>query len=585
MTHRFGLRLAAFMAAAFFSGAAAAAPEYFPITPAREAATVTVTGRDLTIEDVVAVARHGARVQLSAEAKQRQAETYDLVNRGAAQGVTIYLFNRSPGFLRDVVRFEGDPLSPENRAALEARALAGYRSGVNYGDFPEMAQEDVVRAIMLVHLSQLTFRPASAGLTEQLVAMLNNRVTPVMRSRGGTGLAQGPASSAISAAIVGAGEAYHHGVRMPAEDALRAAGMAPYQPHPSDDALGASNQDVAGMSALLVHDARQLLEWTDLTYAIDLNGMNSSLTPLFTPVQQNRPFPWINWVQARVLDMVRGSYLFELDPTRSVQDPTSLRASYVRGGSAWQKWAELKSDVELQMNGSDGNPASRAGVAPGDAWELSTPWALQYYVQPEGDRKGGFIFSNGNWDPYPLGDSIEGFTISLSNLLVAVMLRQERFENTFFTKVKAHEVLGWADDGGGIPPLWNANHEVWQRIQGLINPLPPEGYSSDPEWVQDLAPQTLFKVERAVRAVEEGWKLIGADLVSGARWMDVRKAQDPGRTFGAAPTAAVAAFRQVLPLQPRQRSYDGPPPRAVATEFIRTTPAATFYPAGPPMPE
>jgi histidine ammonia-lyase len=582
---RLYVALALAACAVSWAGQAAAAPEYFPIAPTMTDRMVTVTGKDLTIEQVVQVARYGAQVQLSPEAKQRQADVYAMLNQGAAEGIPIYLFNRNPGFLRAQVRFSGDPLSPENRATLEAQALAGYRGGQYTGHGDEIANEDVVRAIMLVVMSQNTFRAASPGLTETLAAMLNKRVTPVMMSRGGTGQAQGPAVGNINAVMVGAGEAYFQGVRMPAAEALQKAGIAPFRPHPSDNALGATNSDVAGMSALLVHDARQLLEWMDLAYAMDLNGMNSSLTPLFLPVQNNRPFPWINWQSKRVLDMLRGSYLFEADDTRLIQDPESLRASYVRQGSTWQKWAALRDDVLIQMNGSDGNPAAVADAKPTDSWELSTPWAMQYYVKAEGGRgKPGFVFSNGNWDPYPLGDTIEGFTISLANSIVAVMLRQERFESTFFTTVKAHEVLGFADDAGGIPPLWNYNHEVYQRIQGLINPVPPEGYSSDPEWVQDLDAETLFKVERAVKAVEESWRLVANDVVSGARWMDVRKKQDPSRQFGAAPTAAVAALRQVLPLAPRQRAWSPTSPARVALQFVKNTPASTFYPAGPPMP-
>lgn len=568
-------------------GTATAAPEYRPIEPTMESAVVTITGHDLTIDQVVQVARYGAKVRLSEEAMQRQADIYALLNEAAAEGVPIYGFNRRWGFLRDQVRFTGDPRSPENRVILEQQALASYQGGQHYGEGPEIDREDVVRAIMLVYTSQRTFRAASPESTQLLVDMLNNRVTPVMQSRGGTGQAQGPASPNIGAAMVGHGEAYYHGERMAASEALRNAGLQPFRPHPSDAALGATNSDVAGMSALLVHDARRLLDWIDLTYAIDLNGLNSSLTPLFLPVQRNRPYPWINWVSRRVLNMLRGSFLFEMDPNRVIQDPESMRAGYVREGAAWRAWKWLHDDVVIQMNGSDGNPAQVANVKPEDSWELSTPWAMQYYVDGRTRDEGthGFIFSNANWDPYPLGNSLEAFTIALANLNILVLMRQERFESTFHTRAEAHEVLGWDDDGGGIPRIWNSNHESWQRIQGWINPVPPEGYSSDPEYVQDLDAETLFKVERAVKVVRESWKLVANDLLSGARWMDVRKAQDPNRTFGPAPTKAVAALRRVVPLEPRRRMLDPETPTEKAIRFIQTTPATDFITDDPPMPE
>ena len=66
--------------------------------------------------------------------------------------------------------------------------------------------------------------------------------------------------------------------------------------------------------------------------------------------------------------------------------------------------------------------------------------------------------------------------------------------------------------------------------------------------------------------------LIASDLSIAARWMDVRKAQDAKRKFGAAPTAAWQAFRKV---------GDGP---QEALAFVKSTPASVFYPLGPMMP-
>jgi len=97
----------------------------------------------------------------------------------------------------------------------------------------------------------MTYLAASPQLLQMSVDLLNNQITPVVRERGGTGQAQGPASSNIQAALVGAGEVYYKGTRMPAADALKKAGLKPIKPHPSDSALGATNSDTAGMAALM----------------------------------------------------------------------------------------------------------------------------------------------------------------------------------------------------------------------------------------------------------------------------------------------------------------------------------------------
>ncbi len=583
-TKRLPFAASACLAALALAAAAQAAPDYHPIDPKLATKTITLTGHDLTIEQVVEVARYGAKVALSPEARQRAQDGFELMNEGAAEGMSIYLFNRGAGAQRETVTFTGDPMSAENRPKLEARALAGFRNGARSGYGPEFSREETVRAIMLVRANQMTYLPASPGLMQGSIDLLNADITPVMRTRAGTGEAQGPAAGPINAALVGAGEVYYHGQRMPAADALDKAGLKPIQPAPGDSTLGTVNADVAGQSALLVANAQDFLNWVDLAYAIDLDGMNSSVTPLFQPVQQRRPYPWINWDAARTLEMLKGGYLFGEDKARIIQDPESLRAGYVRQGAAWEEWANLRDAVVIQMNGSEHNPAVKVGASPTDSWELNTPQALRYYVKGSAANhfKHGYIFSNANWDPYPLSNRLEAFSIALANLDVVIMLRQERFNSTFFTVVKAGDILPAAGVGafGGGGGAW-VNHEVWQTIQGLINPVPPEGYSADAENVEELDAESLFKVRRANEALDESWRLLASDLTIGARWMDVRKAQDPTRAFGAAPTAALAALRKSAPLQPAPGQST---PLAVL-EFIKATPASDFLPSTPPMPK
>ena len=114
-----------------------------------------------------------------------------------------------------------------------------------------------------------------------LLDLLNKRITPVVQSRGTLGEGDLAQLGNVGATMVGAGEAYFQGVRMRADQALKKAGLTPIQPFAADDnALTSSNAYATGQAALLVHDAKAALEWADLIYAIDLDGMNSSITPL-----------------------------------------------------------------------------------------------------------------------------------------------------------------------------------------------------------------------------------------------------------------------------------------------------------------
>jgi histidine ammonia-lyase len=563
--------------------------EYRAIHATLQDATITLTGHDLTAEQVVDVARHGAQVRLSPEAQQRSLDAYGLLLEAQLEGVVMYGFNRNYGSGRSVVSLDGDPLSPDNKSKLEKLQLERFQAAPRGGYGPEVSDEEIVRAMMVVRANNMSYEFASPQMTQMLQSLLNKRVTPVVQSRGTPGEADLSQLTAIGGTMVGAGEAYYQGVRMSAADALRKAGLHPIQPFAGDDyALDSSNAYATGIAALVVADARRQLEWADLIYAMDLDGMNSSVTPLSWPVQVNRPQKWLNWEAGRVLDMLKGSYLFKTDASRAVQDPESLRASAIRQGSAWLAWAHLRDAVLFQMNSSDHNPAVLVGMSPTDSWELATPQFMQYYVKggKYSNGKHGYIVSNANWDPYPLSNEIEAFTIALTNMAVAVEQRIQRFDSPFITGVKPSEILSQeqleasdrhAERNGAGPD------SLYADIAGLANPVSPKGNAGD-AGIADIQSESRIKITRAREAVAETMHLLGADLLTATYWMDLRNIQNPSRTFGQAPTDAWKAFRKLVPFQQDPGSRPDMPIASVAAQFLNDSPAAAFYPSVTPLP-
>jgi histidine ammonia-lyase len=560
---------------------------YESINPTAADTTITLTGRDLTIPQVIAIARGGAKVALSAEATQRSADAYGLLLQGAAEGVTIYWFNRGCGDQRETIIFSGDPTTPENTALLRAQQMAAFREGATAGYGPELHEEALVRAMMAIRANTMTYDPASPQLTRMVIAMLNARITPVVQSRGTLGEGDLLPMSNIAAAMIGEGEAYYAGVRMPAAEALRAAGLAPLEPFGADCATFISTNAYAqAQVVLLVEDARALLNWADLAYAMVLLGMNSSVTPIAAPVQAMRPYPWLTWNAARILDMIKGSYLFDDDDTRLIQDPESIRASSQRQGSAWQSWADLRASVLLSINAADHNPAVLPGVTPEESWELSTPQFMKYHVKggPLSGGKSGYILSNANWDPYPLANQVEAFTIALTNMGVAVAQRMERFRNPFFTVIRPSDILS-AEDCSQLPNLDPfLPSDLWQELAGMGTPVTPAGLAIFAT-VEDLEAQTRIKTQRARQAVETAFHLLAQDILAASVWMDLRRVQKASRGFGQAPSAALAALRMVVPFLQPTTERPKQPLGQVVYDFMQRYPATMFYDAGPDFPE
>jgi histidine ammonia-lyase len=557
------------------------ATAYTAIDPTMADKTITLTGKDLTLDQMIAVARYGAKVQVSPEAVQREADHYGLLLEAATEGIPVYWFNRGAGDQRETHIFDGDPMSPENKPKIEQSLMAEFKFSALAGMGPEVSKEEIVRAMMVIRANAMTWNAPSPQLAQALVDLINKRITPVVQSRGSLGEADLTPLGNIGATMVGAGDCYYQGTRMTAAEALAKSGLKPIQPFAADNnALTSSNAYSVGIAALAVYDARRALEWADLTYSMDLNGMNSSITPLSMVVQKERPERWLNWEAARVMGMMKGSYLFGDDPKRIIQDPESLRASGIRQASAWEAWGDLSDAVLFQMNSSDHNPAVRTDLSPTDSWELSTPQMMKYHVKggPESKGKQGYIVSNANWDPYPFANKMEAFVIAMANMDVAVMLRIDRFSSTFFTGVEASSVVpseqtgGFFAGGGGYDPV-----DLQQEVQSLTNPVAPFG-AAIVGTVEDLQAQTRIKAYRVQQVVSTTFDLLGHDLLEGAFWMDIRKAQDPAREFGAGSTTAWTAFRKVVPFKIDRSAAPKQSNTAIATGYIKATEPTAFYP-------
>jgi histidine ammonia-lyase len=562
---------------------AAADEPYRPITATMGNTTITLTGHDLTIEQLVDVARHGAKVAISDGAMQRAADSFGLMLEAQHEGIAVYRFNRLAGSGREIATMTGDPDTAENTAKLAARHEA--RSGtIGQGPFAgfgeDIPDEDIGRAMLAVNANIVTYEAASPAYIKGIVDLLNYGVTPAIHWRGAIGESD---FVPVAATMTGRGFAYFKGLRMPAAEALAKAGLKPIHLEGNDEALGTTSALTAGFAALLVNDARQFIEWHDVIWAMDLDGMNGNVGPLSMPVQSTRPFPWANFAALRVLDMLRGSYVFD-DEYRILQDAESMRATVWRDGGVWAAWARLRDSTLIQMNSTDHNPTFRPDISPQDSWELATPQMMKFFVKGGkfSHGKHGYVLSNSDWDPYPLINDVEAFPMALANLMVAVVQRMHRFEDPFFTVTDAAQILkthpgpegaGGTGAGGGGGMIADA---LWQELKPLANPIPPDGVTAD-KGVGDLDAVPMLKLMRMRQALDVSRDMLGQDLLNAVFWMDIRKLENPERTFGPGPTAVWSGFRKIVPFRELGTQASFITRDDIAAHFLATNSAASFY--------
>ena len=302
-----------------------------------------------------------------------------------------------------------------------------------------------------------------------------------MYSRGTLGEGDLFLTSNFLATMVGRGDAYFQGVRMSAAAALEKAGLKPLTTRTGG---GTSNAYADAMAALLVADGKRALEWADLIHAMDKLGMNSSVTPMASLVQEKRPFKWVAWDAARLMDILKGSYLFEDDPKRILQDPESMRASYIRQGSAWQAWAALRDNVLVQINSGEQNPVVLLDASPSDSWELSTPQFMKYYVKggPLSHGRHGYVHLDRQLGSLSHDQRDRSLHHAIANMDAAIAQRIERFSDRgptpFFTGIYPKDVLTAGSSCGYRPRItepYFAFMDVWAEIQNDAHSVTPEG--------------------------------------------------------------------------------------------------------------
>jgi histidine ammonia-lyase len=315
---------------------------------------VTVGDAPLGVDDVVAVARHGASVRLSAAALRVMADQRVFVEGLADDERPHYGISTGFGALH------GTRIAPERRRELQANLVRSHAAGTG----PEVEPE-VVRALMLRRLATLAtghtgVRPAVAELYR---GMLEARITPVVREHGSLGCSGDLAPLAhVALAAMGEGEVVDaRGTRRPAAEALREAGLEPVVLAEKEGlALINGTDGMVGMLALAISDLRRLLATADVAAGLSVDGLRGSNLPFFADVVEMRPHPGQAASAANLRSLLAGSAtvasaaaaldgaLDDSEPLR-VQDAYSLRCAPQVHGAARDTLghAELVASREL----------------------------------------------------------------------------------------------------------------------------------------------------------------------------------------------------------------------------------------------
>jgi histidine ammonia-lyase len=291
---------------------------------------VAVSGRPLTIDEVLAVARAGEPVRLTAGAVAAMAEGRAVVEALAAAERPVYGISTGFGALA------GTRVPPGRRSELQHALIRSHAAGMG-----EPVEEEIVRAMMLLRLRTLAsgrcgVRPAVA---EALAALLNAAITPVVPAHGSLGASGDLAPLAhVALCLAGEGEALDPaGGRRPGSAALAAAGLAPLRLEAKEGLSLVNGTD--GMLALLAlgcEDAGRLLRTADVTAAMSVEALLGTDRAFAPDLQALRPHPGQARSAANLWALLTGSAIVDSHrrSAHAVQDSYSMRCSPQVAGAA-----------------------------------------------------------------------------------------------------------------------------------------------------------------------------------------------------------------------------------------------------------
>ena len=504
---------------------------------------LSISPEHLTLKDIIAVARGGQQVALSAdpEFRARIERSREALVRKLHQNEVVYGVNTGFG---GNARFV---IPPEELAHHQRNLLEFLSCGVG-----EPLPESAVRAAILLRTNALA-RGLSAVrviVIERLLDLLNHGITPVVPRFGSVGASGDLCPSAyITRTMTGRGEVFHRGRRMPAAEALQKERI-PALTLEAKEGLALLNGTtvMTGVAAVVVDEVSYLFRLSLAALAMAVEAMLSSPDYFHPAIHLAKHHPG----QLAVAEMLN-SLLFDsrlavpLDEIRrrvaeagrrageshdvfageeSIQSPYSLRCAPQGLGPMHETLQQVLSVVEREANSVNDNPL----------------------VDPASDR----VYHTGNFYGAHIARAMDGLKLDLANLAnwlhsVLALLMDDRFSNGLPPSLSPHVGLYQGFKGMQIVHTSLVTAIRHWSAPSLIHTLPTEQYNQDIVSLGTHAALTAMDIAQLLR------NAVAITLLSTAQAVDLRQG---GGRLGAGTRPVYRALRAVSPFVEADRALD-----------------------------
>ncbi|RLF42322.1 MAG: phenylalanine ammonia-lyase [Thermoplasmata archaeon] len=310
---------------------------------------IVLDGSNLTIENLVRIARYNEKVELHPDALKRIKKCRNVLEKKIKAKEIMYGVNTGIGEFSEVI------LSDEQIKEFQKYLIYNHSAGIG-----EPAPIEYVRGAMAARINvhahgQSACRPE---ITLTLVEMLNKGVTPYVCQKGSVGACGDLAPMAqIALVLLGEGKAYYKGKLLDGREAMEKAGI-PIPGLHARDGLAVINGSnlLTAMSAIFLYDARNWLKQAEIAAAMSLEALKANMKPYTVKLHEARGFKGAIKSAENINKLIEGGDLKAGKIKTRVQDAYSLRSTPQVIGAARDALEYAWSQVEIELNGVGDNP-------------------------------------------------------------------------------------------------------------------------------------------------------------------------------------------------------------------------------------
>ncbi|MEE8377503.1 MAG: aromatic amino acid ammonia-lyase [Candidatus Aminicenantaceae bacterium] len=311
--------------------------------------TISLDGSNLTIENIVKIARDNEQVDLHPEALERIRKCRAMLEEKIKAKEIMYGVNTGIGEFSEMVL--------DDNQIKDFQKYLIYNHAAGIGD---PAPIEFVRAAMAGRINVHAHGNSGCRpeITKTLVEMLNKGVTPYVCQKGSVGACGDLAPmSQIALLLLGEGKAYYKGELLEGKEAMNRSGI-PVPDLLARDGLATINGSnlLTAMSALLLYDTNNWLKQTEIAAAMSLDALKANMKPYTLKLHEVRGFPGAVRSAKALQKLIAGGDLKEGRVKSRVQDAYSMRSTPQVIGTAHDAVAWARIQVEIELNGVGDNP-------------------------------------------------------------------------------------------------------------------------------------------------------------------------------------------------------------------------------------